>query len=84
MGKHKRTRTLGRLRHIWEDNIRMDLKESRRESVDLIDLVQDRNNWRGLVNKARIPWVPCNAGNFLTAEELLASQEGLCCNKIFS
>jgi hypothetical protein len=40
MGKLERKRPLGRrCRRIWEDNIRMDLKESRWESVDLIDLV---------------------------------------------
>jgi hypothetical protein len=67
MGKPERKRSLWRRRRIWEDNIRMDLKESRWESVDLIDLVQDTYNWRGLVNKARIPGVPYKEGNFLTS-----------------
>ena len=44
----------------------------------------DRNNWRGLVKTARIARVPHKAGNLLTAEGLLASQEGLCWNKIIS
>jgi len=40
IGKSERKRPLGRRRRKWEDNIRVDLKESRWESVDLFDLVQ--------------------------------------------
>jgi hypothetical protein len=29
--------------HIWEDNIKMDLKEEGRKGVDWIHLVQDRD-----------------------------------------
>jgi len=41
---------LGRPRLRCEDNIRMDLKEIWRESVDLMHLTQDRDQWRALVN----------------------------------
>jgi len=40
MGKLERKRPPGRRGCLWEDNIRMDLKESRWVSVDLIDFVQ--------------------------------------------
>jgi hypothetical protein len=41
---------LGRPRHRWEDNIKMDPQEVRCEGMDWIELVQDRNRWRALVN----------------------------------
>jgi hypothetical protein len=34
---------LERSRHRWEDNIKMDLKETGSGSVDWIDLIQDRD-----------------------------------------
>ena len=42
MGKPEGKRPLGRTRHIWEDNIKMDLQEVGRGGRDWIDLVQDR------------------------------------------
>jgi hypothetical protein len=43
--------SFGRPRHRWEDNIRMDRREiGCGESVDWIHLVQDRDQWWGLVN----------------------------------
>jgi hypothetical protein len=47
-------RPLGRPRHRWGDNIRMDLREIGWGGMDLIDLAQDRDQWRALVNL----WVP--------------------------
>jgi hypothetical protein len=32
------------------DNIKMDLREIGWDGVDWVDLVQDRDNWRALVN----------------------------------
>jgi hypothetical protein len=43
-------RQRGRPRRRWEDNIRMDLREIRREGVDWKHLAQDRNQWRALVD----------------------------------
>jgi hypothetical protein len=50
VGKPKGTRPLGRPRRRWEDNIKMDLREIRWGGVDWIDLSQDRDQWRALVN----------------------------------
>jgi len=43
-------RPLERPRRRWEDNIKMDLQEVGCGSVDGIDLPQDRDSWRALVN----------------------------------
>ena len=43
-------RLLGRLRHRWKDNIRMDLEKIGINTRNLVDLAQDRNYWRALVN----------------------------------
>jgi hypothetical protein len=51
-------RPLGRPRRRWVDNIRMDLGEVGSSDVDWIDLAQDRNRWRALVNSVlnlRVP-----------------------------
>jgi hypothetical protein len=44
----------------WEDNIRMDLREIGwgGGGMDWIDLAQDRDQWRALVNMAMNLWVP--------------------------
>jgi hypothetical protein len=41
---------LGRLRRRWTNNIKMDLIEIGWDGMDCIDLAQDRNQWRALVN----------------------------------
>jgi hypothetical protein len=43
LGNSKGNRPLGRLRHRWEDNIKMDLREIRWGGMDWIDLTQDRD-----------------------------------------
>jgi hypothetical protein len=41
---------LGRPRRRWVDNIKMDLREMGWDCVDWIELAQDRDQWRALVN----------------------------------
>jgi hypothetical protein len=41
---------LGRPRRRLEDNIRMDYRKIGWDGTDWIDLAQDRNQWRALVN----------------------------------
>jgi hypothetical protein len=41
---------LERPRHRWEHNVRLDLREIGRESVDWIHLAQDRDQWRAFVD----------------------------------
>jgi hypothetical protein len=51
-------RALGRLRLRWEDNIKMDLQEVGCGGMDWIELAQDRDRWRTLVNAVMNVWVP--------------------------
>ena len=58
IGKPTGKRHLGRPRRRWEDNIRMDLEEIGINACNWVDLAQDRNYWRALVNAAlnlRVP-----------------------------
>jgi hypothetical protein len=50
MGKPEGKRPLGRPRYRWEDGIRMDLREIGWRSVEWIQLAQDRDRWRAVVN----------------------------------
>jgi hypothetical protein len=50
VGKAYGKRPLGRPRRKWVDNIGMDLGEVGWGDVDWIDLAQDRNRWRAVVN----------------------------------
>ena len=50
MGKPEGKRPLGRLRRRWEDNIKMDLHEVGGGGGDWMELAQDRDRWRALLN----------------------------------
>jgi len=50
VGKPEGTRPLGRPRRRWEDNIKVDLQEVGCGGMDGIELAQDRDRWRALVN----------------------------------
>jgi hypothetical protein len=58
VGKPEGKRPLGRLRHRWIDNIKMDFLEIGLSVVDWIGLAQDRYRWRALVNSAMNLRVP--------------------------
>jgi hypothetical protein len=60
VGKHEGKRQLGRPSPRWEDNIKIDIQEVGCEVMDWIDLAQDRDRWRTLVNavmnrRVRVP-----------------------------
>jgi hypothetical protein len=57
-GKPEGKRPLGRPRIRWVDNIRMDLLEIEWGGMDRIDLAQDMDRWRALVNTAMNLRVP--------------------------
>jgi hypothetical protein len=48
VGTPEGKRPLGRPRRRWVDNIKMDLREIGWDGMYCIDLVQDRDQWRGL------------------------------------
>jgi hypothetical protein len=58
-------RPIGRPMLRWEYNIRMDLKEIRWESVDLIHVTQDWDRWQALVNTVMNLRVAYGEGGFL-------------------
>jgi hypothetical protein len=49
LGRPEGRRPLGRPRRRWEDNIKIDLQEVGWD-IDWIELAQDRDRWRCLVN----------------------------------
>jgi hypothetical protein len=55
VGKPEGKRPLGRARHRWEDNSKMDLQEVRCGCMDWIDLTQDKDRWWALVIELRVP-----------------------------
>jgi hypothetical protein len=65
VGKPEGKTPLGRPRCRWEDNIKMNLQEVDCGDIEWIDLAQDRDIWRALVNVVMNLRVPQNAGNFL-------------------
>jgi hypothetical protein len=51
VGKREEKRPLGRPRRRWEDGIKMDLRETDwGGGVEWIQLAQDRDRWRAVVN----------------------------------
>jgi hypothetical protein len=51
-------RSIGRPRRRWLDNIKLDLREIGWDGMDWIELVQDRDQWRALVNTVMNRRVP--------------------------
>jgi hypothetical protein len=67
VGRPEGRKPLGRHKLRWEDNIKIDLLEVGCGGTDWIELSQDMDRWRAVVNAVMNFWVPQNAGNFLTS-----------------
>jgi hypothetical protein len=50
VGKPEGKRPLGRPKHRWENNIKMDLQEGGCGGMGWIELAQDRDTWWAFVN----------------------------------
>ena len=50
VGKPEGKRPLGRPRHRWEDNIKIDLQEVEGGCGNWMELAQDRERWQALVS----------------------------------
>ena len=64
-GKPEGKRPLGRPRCRWEDNIKMDLQEVGGGLGDWMELAQDRDRWRALVNAVMNLLGAIKCGEFL-------------------
>jgi hypothetical protein len=64
VGKSEGKRRLGRQRRRWVDNIKMDLGDIEWDGRDWIELAQDRDQWRALVNTVMKFLVPYNCWKF--------------------
>ena len=58
MGNPEEKRLLGRPRHRWEDNIKLELQEVGCGGMDWIHLAQDRDRWWALANVVMDLWFP--------------------------
>jgi hypothetical protein len=58
VGRPVAKRPLGRIRHRWEDNIKMDLRETGIDGASWIQLAWDRVQWWAFVNMVMNLWVP--------------------------
>jgi hypothetical protein len=50
VGKTEGNRPLERPKRRWVDNVKMDIREIQWGGMDWIDLAQDREQWRALLN----------------------------------
>lgn len=66
VGQPEGKRPLGRTKHGWEVNTKMDLKEIGFECVDWIDMAQNKDKSQAVVNMVMYLHAP-QAGNFLTS-----------------
>jgi hypothetical protein len=77
VGKPEGKRPLGRPRRRWVDNIRMDVGVIGWDGVDWIDMAQDRDRWRAVVNTVLNLRFHIMLGSSCGAAQLAAPQEGL-------
>jgi hypothetical protein len=67
VGRPEGKRPLGRPRRRWEDNMKMDLRETGIDGANWIKLAQDRVQWRAFVNTIMNRRVPYRKQDFLTS-----------------
>jgi hypothetical protein len=84
VGKPEGKRPLGRPRRRETDNTEMGLWEIDWGGTGWIDLAQDSDQWRALVNKVINFRFSQNIMKFLSTTQLAASQEGLTSMKLDS
>jgi hypothetical protein len=84
VGKPEGNRQLGGPRHRCLDNIKMDLRDVGCDGMDCIDLVQDRDQWRALVNSVLNLQFHKMLGSSRVGAQLAVSQEGFSFIKLFS
>jgi hypothetical protein len=82
VGKPEGKRPLGRPKHRWEDNIKMDLQEVGWGSMDSIEVAKGRDRWQALVNAVMNLWVPQIMGNFLTSCKPVSFPRGTLLNGV--
>ena len=59
VGKPEGKRPFGRPKHIWGDNVKMDLQEVGCGGVvDWIEPAQVRDRWQALLNTVMNLWIP--------------------------
>jgi hypothetical protein len=58
VGTPEGRRPLGRTRHRWVDNIKTDLRGRGWGGIEWVDLAQDRDQWRAIVNTVMSLRVP--------------------------
>jgi len=56
--QNKKCNLIGKPRPRWEDNIKMDLQEVGCGDMDWIEMAQDRDRWRALVDAVMNVQVP--------------------------
>jgi hypothetical protein len=66
VGKPEGKRPLGKPRRRWLDNIKIDVRVIRWGGMEWMNLAQDRDQWRALVNTVMNLRVPQNAGKLLS------------------
>jgi len=72
VGKPDGKRPLGRPRCRWEDNIKVGYHLVGCGGMDWMELAQDRDSWRAVVNAVVNLSVPKNVRNFLTSWKLVS------------
>jgi hypothetical protein len=77
VGKPEGKRPHGRAGRRWGDDVTMHVKEIVREGMDWIDLAQDRDKWRAVVNAVMNFRVSSSADNFFVSRRTSISKSSL-------